>query len=195
MIFLQIVTGKQAVYEIMGIADVLRGSSDPNETLGAQQMKGQFASKRLKFMQNEVAVFATELLAIKAQIICKHYQPDTILKMVGADQFSQDEQQLIPQAIELLKSDVMSDFRIEVSSDSMIEVDEEQEKQDRMEFLNAVGTYMEKAIMLPPALHAVAGELLLYGVRGFKTGKQLEGQIDEALEALKEQAKQPPPRS
>ena len=183
---------KQAVFEIMGIADVLRGSSNPNETLGAQQMKGQFASKRLKYMQNEVAIFATHLLKIKAQIICNHYQPQTILMISGADQFSDEDKQLIQPALELLKNNVMNNFRVEVSSNSLIEIDEQQEKQDRMEFLSAVGTYMEKAILLPPQLHAVAGELLLYGVRGFRTGRQLEGQIDDALESLKDTSQQPP---
>ena len=183
---------KQAVFEIMGIADVLRGSSDPNETLGAQQMKGQFASKRLKYMQNEVAIFATHLLKIKAQIICNHYQPQTILMISGADQFSDEDKQLIQPALELLKNNVMNNFRIEVSSNSLIEIDEQQEKQDRMEFLTAVSSYMEKAILLPPQLHTVAGELLLYGVRGFRTGRQLEGQIDDALESLKDTTQQPP---
>ena len=183
---------KQAVFEIMGIADVLRGSSDPNETLGAQQMKGQFASKRLKYMQNEVAIFATHLLKIKAQIICNHYQPQTILMISGADQFSEEDKQLIQPALELLKNNVMNNFRIEVSSNSLIEIDEQQEKQDRMEFLTAVSSYMEKAILLPPQLHTVAGELLLYGVRGFRTGRQLEGQIDDALESLKDTTQQPP---
>jgi len=183
---------KQAVFEIMGISDILRGSSNPNETLGAQQMKGQFASKRLKYMQNAVSTFATHLLKIKAQIICNHYQPQTILMISGAEQFSDDDKQLIPQALELLKNNVLNNFRIEVSSNSLIEIDEQQEKQDRMEFLTAVGTYMEKAILLPPQLHAVAGELLLYGVRGFRTGRQLEGQIDDALESLKETSQQPP---
>jgi hypothetical protein len=183
---------KQAVFEIMGIADVLRGSSDPNETLGAQQMKGQFASKRLKYMQNEVAIFATHLLKIKAQIICNHYQPQTILMISGADQFSEEDKQLIQPALELLKNNVMNNFRIEVSSNSLIEIDEQREKQDRMEFLTAVSSYMEKAILLPPQLHTVAGELLLYGVRGFRTGRQLEGQIDDALESLKDTTQQPP---
>ena len=185
---------KQAVFEIMGIADVLRGSSDPNETLGAQQMKGQFASKRLKYMQNEVAIFATHLLKIKAQIICNHYQPQTILMISGADQFSEEDKQLIQPALELLKNNVMNNFRIEVSSNSLIEIDEQHEKQDRMEFLTAVSSYMEKAILLPPQLHTVAGELLLYGVRGFRTGRQLEGQIDDALESLKDTTQQQPPQ-
>ena len=182
---------KQAVFEIMGIADVLRGSSDPNETLGAQQMKGQFASKRLRYMQNEVSTFATHLLKIKAQIICNHYQPQTILMISGAEQFDDADKQLIPPALELLKNNVLNNFRIEVSSNSLIEIDEQQEKQDRMEFLTAVGNFMEKAIQLPPQLHTVAGELLLYGVRGFRTGRQLEGQIDEAIETLKETTQQP----
>jgi hypothetical protein len=183
---------KQAVFEIMGISDILRGSSNPNETLGAQQMKGQFASKRLKYMQNAVSTFATHLLKIKAQIICNHYQPETILMISGAEQFSDEDKQLIQPALELLKDNVLNNFRIEVSSNSLIEIDEQQEKQDRMEFLTAVGTYMEKAILLPPQLHAVAGELLLYGVRGFRTGRQLEGQIDDALESLKDTSQQPP---
>ena len=183
---------KQAVFEIMGISDILRGSSNPNETLGAQQMKGQFASKRLKYMQNAVSTFATHLLKIKAQIICNHYQPETILMISGAEQFSDEDKQLIQPALELLKNNVLNNFRIEVSSNSLIEIDEQQEKQDRMEFLTAVGTYMEKAILLPPQLHAVAGELLLYGVRGFRTGRQLEGQIDDALESLKDTSQQPP---
>lgn len=183
---------KQAVFEIMGISDILRGSSDPNETLGAQQMKGQFASKRLKYMQNAVSTFATHLLKIKAQIICNHYQPETILLISGAEQFSDEDKQLIQPALELLKNNVLNNFRIEVSSNSLIEIDEQQEKQDRMEFLTAVSSYMEKAILLPPQLHTVAGELLLYGVRGFRTGRQLEGQIDDALESLKETTQQPP---
>ena len=183
---------KQAVFEIMGIADVLRGSSDPNETLGAQQMKGQFASKRLRYMQNEVSTFATHLLKIKAQIICNHYQPQTILMISGAEQFDDADKQLIAPALELLKNNVLNNFRIEVSSNSLIEIDEQQEKQDRMEFLTAVGNFMEKAIQLPPQLHTVAGELLLYGVRGFRTGRQLEGQIDEAIETLKESTQQQP---
>ena len=183
---------KQAVFEIMGISDILRGSSNPNETLGAQQMKGQFASKRLKYMQNAVSTFATHLLKIKAQIICNHYQPETILMISGAEQFSDEDKQLIQPALELLKNNVLNNFRIEVSSNSLIEIDEQQEKQDRMEFLTAVSSYMEKAILLPPQLHTVAGELLLYGVRGFRTGRQLEGQIDDALESLKETTQQPP---
>jgi len=184
---------KAVIYEITGISDIIRGASDPNETLGAQQLKGQFASKRLKKLQDSVATFATDLLRIKAQIICKHYQPQSIAMISGAGQLSPQDQQLVGPALELLKNGQLSDFRIEVSSDSLIEVDEQQEKQNRMEFLTAVSGFIEQAAMAPPALAPLLGEMLLYGVRAFKAGKQLEGTIEETLEKLKEQAANPAP--
>lgn len=182
---------KQTIYEITGISDIIRGTTDPNETLGAQQLKGQFASKRLKKLQDGVAQFATDLLKIKGQIICKHYQPESIAAISGVDQLSPQDQVLVPQAIELLRDDMMSDFRIEISSDSLIEVDEQQEKQNRMEFIEAVSAFVEKAAMAPPQFAPLLGEVLLYGVRAFKAGKTIEGTIEEAVEQMKQQAAQP----
>src|SRR6185437_316059 len=182
---------KAVIYEITGISDIIRGASDPNETLGAQQLNGQFASKRLKKLQDTVSQFATDLLKLKAQIICKHYQPQSILTISGAAQLNPIDQQFIGPAIELLKTDASSNFRIEVSSDSLIEVDEQQEKQNRLEFLTAVSGFIEKAIQAPPELAPLMGELLLYGIRGFKAGKTLEGVFDETMERLKQKAAQP----
>lgn len=182
---------KQTIYEITGISDIIRGTTDPNETLGAQQLKGQFASKRLKKLQDSVAQFATELLKIKGQIICKHYQPESIAAIAGANMLSPQDQALVPQAIELLRDNAMSDFRIEISSDSLIEVDEQQEKQNRMEFIDSIGSYLERAAVMPPQYAPLLGEILLYGVRAFKAGKTIEGAIEEAIESFKEQAAQP----
>ena len=86
---------KGQIYEIMGIADIQRGQTDPNETLGAQIIKSNNASGRLKTMQHEVVNFATALLQIKAQIICQHFTDDTILKISGAMQLSPQDQALI----------------------------------------------------------------------------------------------------
>lgn len=182
---------KAVIYEVTGIGDIIRGAGDPNETATAQRLKGQYASMRLKKLQDHVNQFATGLLRIKAQIICQHYQPETIIKMSGAEQMPPQDQALVPQALGLLKVDPMRNFRIEISSDSLLEVDEQQEKQDRMEFITAVGGFIEKAVQAPPDLAPLLGEILLFGVRGFKTGKTLEGVFDETIEKLKQQAAQP----
>ena len=184
---------KGQIYEIMGIADIQRGQTDPNETLGAQIIKSNNASGRLKTMQHEVVNFATALLQIKAQIICQHFTDDTIVKISGAMQLSPQDQALIPQALQLLKDEPAKNFRIEVTTDSMIYQDEQQEKADRMEFLQAMGGFLSQAIpaaQATPEITPMMMEMLKFGVTAFKAGKGLEGLIDETADKFRQQAKQ-----
>jgi hypothetical protein len=184
---------KGQIYEIMGIADIQRGQTDPNETLGAQIIKSNNASGRLKTMQHDVVNFATALLQIKAQIICQHFTDDTIVKISGAMQLSPQDQALIPQALMLLKDEPAKNFRIEVTTDSMIYQDEQQEKADRMEFLQAMGGFLSQAIpaaQATPEITPMMMEMLKFGVTAFKAGKGLEGLIDETADKFRQQAKQ-----
>jgi hypothetical protein len=193
---------KGQIYELMGIADIQRGQTDPSETLGAQIIKSNNAAGRLKTQQHAVVDFATSLLSIKAQIICNHFTDDTLIKISGAMQLSEQDRQMIPQAIALLRDEASKNFRIEVTSDSMIYQDEQQEKADRIAFLAAVGQYMQMALpaaQASPELTPMLCEMLKFGVTAFKAGKQLEGIIDETADKLREAQKQsegqpkPPP--
>ena len=193
---------KGQIYELMGIADIQRGQTDPSETLGAQIIKSNNAAGRLKTQQHAVVDFATSLLSIKAQIICNHFTDDTLIKISGAMQLSDTDKQMIPQAIALLRDEASKNFRIEVTSDSMIYQDEQQEKADRIAFLAAVGQYMQMALpaaQASPELTPMLCEMLKFGVTAFKAGKQLEGIIDETADKLREAQKQsegqpkPPP--
>jgi len=182
---------KGQIYELMGIADIQRGQTDPNETLGAQIIKSNNASGRLKTMQHAVVDFATTLLSIKAQIICNHFTDDTLLKISGASQLSPQDQQLVPQALQLLRNDAAKNFRIEVTSDSMIYQDEQAEKQDRIAFLSSVGTFLQTslpAVNSNPEIAPLLMEMLKFGVTAFKAGKQLEGMIDQTADEIREMA-------
>ena len=181
---------KGQIYELMGIADIQRGQTDPTETLGAQIIKSNNAAGRLKTMQHAVVDFATSLLSIKAQIICNHFTDDTLIKISGAMQLSPQDQQYIPQAIELLRNEAAKNFRIEVTSDSMIYQDEQQEKADRIAFLSAVSSFMQSAMPAAaqaPELTPMLCEMLKFGVTAFKAGKQLEGIIDQTSDELRKQ--------
>jgi hypothetical protein len=187
---------KQQVYEITHIADIIRGVTDPNETLGAQQIKGQFASMPLRDMQSDVSMFAQEVIQIKAQIICAQYSDQTILKISGADQLSQEDQQMVPQALQLLRNKPMRGFRIEIAADSLVQMDEQRERAERTEFLTAVGTFMEKALPLAqnaPQMVPMLMELLKFAVAAYKVGKTMEGVIDQAAEQLKQSTANPKP--
>ena len=184
---------KQQIYDITGISDIVRGASNANETATAQQIKGQYASLRLKTYQDEVARFASQILKIKAQIICQHFQPETIVKIGGAELLSPTDQQLVPQAIQLLKDNPMRTFRIEIATDSMLYADEQQEKTDRVEFLQATSQFIEKAIQgaqAVPELTPLLMDLLKFGVQGFRVGRTLEGEFDTFADAEKEKQAQ-----
>ena len=186
---------KQEIYDITGISDIIRGQSNVIETATSAQIKSQFASLRLKEYQDAVACYASRILKIKAQIICGQFQPETLMKIGGVAQLSPTDQALVPQAIAMLKDNPMRTFRIEVATDSMLYQDEQQEKADRVEFLGAVGTYLEKAVQAAQAMPAEAVplimDLLKFGVTGYRIGRVIEGEFDNVADAIKEQAKQP----
>jgi hypothetical protein len=210
------------IFQISGIADIIRGQSDPRETLGAQQIKSNFAGLRLRDMQKGVAEFATEVLRLKGEVICKHFNPQTILQMSGAAQMPPSEifpvamaeqvemmqasgqplppqiqeQSLIPQALQMLKSDPMRKFRVEIAADTLVQIDEDSEKQETTEFLSGVGEFLAKAsqvAQVSPATVPFMVELLSWASRRYKVGKTIEGQFDELAMAAKKQAQQPPP--
>ena len=188
------------IYNVTGIADIIRGQSAASETATAQQIKGQYAGLRLNSMKNAVSQFATELLQIKAQIMCGKFDPQTLLKISAADQLSEQDKTLIPQALQLLSENPLRSFRIEVAADSLVMMDEQQEREDRTQFVTAIGTLLKEAqpvVMQAPAIAPLVLELIKFSAGAFKVGRGLEGLIDQTAEELKQaqQAKQgqPPP--
>jgi hypothetical protein len=192
----------------MGISDIVRGMSDPNETLGAQELKGQYASMRLRAMQADVARFATDILQIKAQVMCGKFNPQTLLAISAAEQLNPiDQQQIMPALALLVGEDRMVDptldapnplrsFRIEVNADTMVQMNEAQEKRDRVEFLTAVGGFMEKAtpvVQAAPTAGPLVAEMLKFGISAFKVGKTVEGKFDELIDKMTQAVLNPAP--
>ncbi len=188
------------IYDITGLSDIIRGQSEAQETATAQQIKGQYASLRLNSMKHDVAQFATEILQLKAQIMLGKFDPKTLLQIASVDQLSEQDKALIPQAMELLANKPMQGFRIDIEADSLVQLDEQQEKEQRTEFIKVIGTYLRDAqpvVQQAPMLAPLVLELLKFGATAFKVGKTVEGLIDETAEKLKQAALQamqnPPP--
>lgn len=72
---------KQDAYEVTGISDIIRGATDPNETLGAQQLKAQTGAIRIRDRQQDMARFIRDGLRLKSDIILNHFQPETIMRI------------------------------------------------------------------------------------------------------------------
>ena len=191
---------KQIIYETTGISDILRGASVASETATAQQIKSQFASIRLSDMKDDVARFARDLLRMKAEVICSKYQPEIILEVSGiANTPDGQNPELVAQAIALLKNEPMRNFQIDIETDTLVELDEQGEKRNRVEFLQAAGNFIVQATnaaQAAPQMLPLYMQMLLFGVRGFKAGRELEGVFETTMQefdqAQKMKAQQPP---
>jgi hypothetical protein len=191
---------KNQIYEITGISDIIRGQGQASETATAQQIKGQYAGLRLRSMQEDVALFASELFQLKAQVICTKFQPTTILMYAAAQGMQPADQALIPQALQLIQDKPLRSFRIQVDSDSLVQIDENQNKRERVEFLQAMGGFLTQALPMgqqAPELVPMLIELVKFGVAAYKKAAPIEGTIDQAMQQLQmkqqQMAQQTPP--
>lgn len=191
---------KQSIYEISGISDILRGSTNANETLGAQQLKANFGSLRLRATQGDVARFATDLFRIKAQIVCKFYPPELIVEMSGVMNTPEGQNpQLLQAAVQMLSNSTIRDFHIQVEADTLAQIDEQAEKQNAIEVMEAITSFLQNGIPMvqqTPEMLPLFGEMLLFTVRRFRAGRNLESSIEQAMQALQQKAQmaqqQPP---
>lgn len=98
--------------------------------------------------------------------------------------------------VELLRNDRMRTFRTKVETDSTTQPDDDREKARRIEFLNTIAGYLEKAtaaIQMAPDLAPAIKEFLLFTSRGFRVGRSLESVIEDAVDKLATDARQPKP--
>jgi hypothetical protein len=204
---------KQDLYEITGMADIIRGSTDPDETYGAQKIKSNWASIRLVDMQAEVQRFARDVVVLVAEVLANQFDIDTLAEISGYPLMTQQEKQIaqmiqklggkLPDDMEkpayeptweevdkLLRDSNMRHFRLDIETDSTLKMDQMQEKQDRTEFLTAIGGFLKSAEGADPALMPLLGQMLMFAVRAFPVGKQMESCLQETVDALEKRAKQ-----
>lgn len=204
---------KQVIYEITGIADIMRGSSQASETLGAQELKNQWGTLRLKRLQKEVARYARDSLRIMLEIAVSKLSPQTIQGMTGlpyptgaekqqaemvGQQFVQMGQQPPPEVVQrleqitsqpswdeilgLLQNDLQRSYRIDIETNSTVDAEATEDKQNIAELLNAISQFLNGVAPLVQSgsmPFEVASGMLLAIVRRFRFGPELEDQLKE----------------
>lgn len=188
----------QQLYEITGMSDILRGASQQSYTSAAEtQAKTNFGSIRLQRLQNDLALWVSNLQSLKLEIICKHFQPQTI--MAQSNIMQTPDAQLAQQAIEFMQHNQTFKFRVKVQPESMALADYQQMKQDRTDFIAAMSQFMQSAAPLAEMDQDITPfllQLLQWGLAGFKGSQQIEGVMDQAVRAyqLKSQQSQGQPK-
>lgn len=179
---------KNQLYELTGVADILRGSTQASETATAQQIKAQWGSLRLQEAQAEVQRYARDLFRMMADLMAEVMAPEEIAAVTGI--------QLTPEQVQLMKGgDLRREFVIEIETDSTIRADLARAQENVAGFVTGFGTFIQS---VGPAVEAgmmpgpIAVKLLASFARNFKLGREAETTMDEWLKFLEQQAQQPP---
>jgi len=277
---------------LTGISDIMRGTTDARETLGAQRLKTNTSGTRLQRRQNEVARFARDVIRIMADVMAQHFSPQSLIDVSGAlyeeglgdidpqvlsmmqqaqpgpsspgpsapqsapqgpppvapagpgaapfpppggaapsspqppgppqqppqpptgtnvvpfrgppvpmapppmppeMQAKMEGMKRIADAIRLIRDERMRGFRVDIEVDSTVFGDSQQEKADRIEFIEAVTKFLSESVQLSaavPEITPLLGKFLQFGVRGFHVGRDLESAIEEFCDSAAGTAKE-----
>jgi putative intracellular protease/amidase len=214
---------KQTIYEVAGIPDIVRGATDPRETFGAQQIKAQSAGARFRSIQAEVARFVRDDYRIKAELIAKRFQPQTVMAMTSirllpeqvkaslmqmaqanpeqAQQVAAQEPELkeamerpsADEVFQLLRSDQMRGYRVDIETDSTILADQQKWQQEMSTFLQGTGQFLS-AIGPMVQQGAIPAEAAIEIYAGFARNFRLGKAAEDALDRLAENARNAPPQ-
>ena len=185
---------KQTIYEVTGLADIVRGASQASETATAQQIKAQYAGLRIQHLQKEVARVARDIFRMKAAIFCTHFSTQNLSIMTGID---------VSQVEQLIRSEVMRSYRIDIETDSTVRGDVGRSLEQMTQFLQGTGTFVQSVGTLvqsmPPLMQPMM-EVYAAFARKFDLGKQAEDALDKMpqmiaqfMQMQQQQAQQPSP--
>jgi hypothetical protein len=100
------------------------------------------------------------------------------------------------EVIAVLHNDALRSFRIDIETDSTIRADEDAERASVVQYADTVAKLIKEAgplVQSTPQLGPVVGEILMFVSRRFQIGRQLEGELENAVDAMKKAAANPQP--
>jgi hypothetical protein len=190
---------KSTIYEILGIGDILRGVSRASETLGAQEIKDKWGSLRINKMRDKTARFIRSLLRLLVEVGAKHSPEEVWAAATGLPLLPTLQAQVIQQSggqlpappwkgvLDTLKNDLQRSYTVDIETNTTVDSEATQDKQDVAEFMNALGQAMSglaPLASLGPEGFEATKAIVLEFTKKFRMGADVQA----VLEKLK-----PPP--
>ncbi len=180
----------EAIYEITGVSDIMRGSSKVGETATAVAQKTNFGTLRNQDRQNDMQRFLRDLLRIKAEIICEQFSAENLASF--APDKSAEKAQTVAQAIRLLKSDKLRDMVIDIETDACFNVNEEEGRVLRvLDNINAIINKAFGVVSAQPALLPLYRQMLETAVASMPNARQFENIIGGVFAKIEEDLHKP----
>lgn len=181
-----------SLYRLTGTSDLLQGLSSDNsgKTLGERQIEEKYATNQLNEPQRKMAEFVRDSYELICEVALKNFKEASLDTYIMPQTMPEEHKPRYRAALEMLKQN-RKRFRIELETDSTIALNEQYDKQMRIELVNALTTALEKTAQTAqtsPALVSVELHCLKYLVQGFRQGKLFQNEITQAIDNVIKQA-------
>jgi hypothetical protein len=178
-----------AIYEITGVSDIMRGNSDPNETATAVTKKTNFGTLRNQDRQNDFQRFLTEVLKIKAEVICEQFTPELLAE------FSDNvDPMVLEQAIYLLKTDKIRNLALGIETDTSFQQSEEIEKTtEAVKTIHEMITSSFQVVSAQPALLGLYKQMIESMVATLPSARQFSASIEACFGKIEQELSAPQP--
>ena len=131
----QITFVKAQVDAILGIADIVMGTTKASESATAQDIKGRWVGIRLTRKRECVQYTVREMMRIMAQLFGSVITPENLQRMT--------QMKMTEQMMQVFTQDTLMDFAIDIETDSTVAKDEIEERTTQQEMLNGVSQFAQ----------------------------------------------------
>ena len=177
----------QAIYEITGVSDIMRGNSDPQETATAVTKKTNFGTLRNQDRQNDFQRYLTDVLKIKAEVICEQFTPELLAQFAGNIQ-----PEVFNLAVQLLKTDKIRNLTLGIETDTSFMQSEELEKtNEAVKTIHEMITAAFQVVSAQPALLPLYKQMIESVVVTLPSARQFNTAIDETFNRIAQELAQP----
>lgn len=178
-----------AIYEITGVSDIMRGSSNGDDTATAINKKTAFGTLRNQDRQNDMQRFIAELFKIKAEYICEYFASEKLLS------FLSQEEQFLPEAVaavELLRKEHLRGMIMGIESDGIF-AESERNKQN-IEAITTIHNIINQAfdiVSKQPALLNLYRQMINSVVSNLANARQYESVLNNCFDKISEELNTP----
>ena len=171
-----------AIYEITGVSDIMRGQSNANDTATAITKKANFGTLRNQDRQNDMQRFIAEIFKIKAEIICEHFDSDKLLSFLPL------KDRIMPEAlaaVELLRAEKLRGMILGIESD--VTFSESDSAAKNMEAIKTIHTMIGQAfdiVSKQPLLLDLYRQMISSIVAGMSNARQYDSVLNSCFDKI-----------
>ena len=184
-------------YQVTGISDLLRGqTSDGDKTYGERQLEGKFALNRIEPRQRKVQEWIKDNYQLLMEMALKMFSDQTLDDYITPQTLDKEDQQRYVAALELLKANKRSRFRMDFETDATININQQWKKQQAVELANTLTKAMEataRTAETQPELAKTELHVLKHLIGEFSDGKLFIDEIQDSIQQVIDKMAQPQP--